>query len=291
MKVKTEQLVSNPNICELKIKIPTKAHQSKGIKEDIDNSISGRKMMKKSSSQLSQAWSLGSLMTDFPLSPDSFHSSVSPSLHCDSCRPSTVFYSPRFQDIRHLKQDTKLMNNSKSCKAATNIDSIRGIVGVKNKGLKSDVNGELKASNVPSNIPIREEEDSEYLQGNQQFGEAIPLPIPLSEDGTRCRKTFQELLEENERSEADTMRKAAYMHMLRKLTSKEEAIDEWESKRRTKATQQIQKLERKLEQKRAEAVQKMHKKLAETKLEAQRRKANARQSAMKLIAKHNLSRT
>ena len=96
MKVKTKQLVSNPNICELKIKIPTKMHQSKGIEEDIDNSISGRKMMKKSS-QLSQAWSLGSLMTDFPPSPDSFHSSVSPSLHCDSCRPSTVFYSPRFQ--------------------------------------------------------------------------------------------------------------------------------------------------------------------------------------------------
>lgn len=136
------------------------------------------------------------------------------------------------------------MNNSKSCKAATNIDSsIRGVVGVKNKGLRSDVNEELKTSNVVSTKTIREEEDSEYKQGNQQFGEAIPLPIPLSEDGTRCRKTFQELLEENERSEADTMRKAAYMHMLRKLTSKEEAIDEWESKRRTKATQQLQKLE------------------------------------------------
>ncbi|KNA22769.1 hypothetical protein SOVF_031530 [Spinacia oleracea] len=290
MKVKTEESVSAS-----KKKIN---HQSQVDEKES----SGNKMFNKSSKLSNKAWSMSSLMEDLPLSASSSFNGDSPTLPCDSCRPSTVFYSPtRFQG---LKNSNSFSNLKKQFESEIKNGYLGGFGSneVDNSTATFDYESSvcLHDDNKPALYAAVSEECYGYHQHKKGSGNANcevfegAIPVIDKEQGERRLshrpKSYQDFLDETrshkQKAEIDAMRKASYTYLLRKLTKKEEAIDEWESSRKKKAELHLDKLERKLEQKRAEAVQKVHKKLAEAKQEAQERKAKARRSALKEMAKH-----
>uniref|UniRef100_A0A803KYP2 Remorin C-terminal domain-containing protein n=2 Tax=Chenopodium quinoa TaxID=63459 RepID=A0A803KYP2_CHEQI len=291
LKPKTEELISAS-----KNKInhqPRNTHQSQVDRDDI----SALKMMNKSSSLSNKAWSMASLMAELPPSPSSFNAD-SPTIPCDSCRPSTVFYSPsRFQDMKSSNSFTNLKKQFESVK---NIGFVEGNEADNSFDYESSVGVNYDNCQVIFSVPPTvSEECSSYLHKRgtgsanpKEFGEAIPVVDEVRGERRQSYrpKSYQDFLDETrshkQKAEIDAMRKASYTYLLRKLTKKEEAIDEWESNRRKKAELQLEKLQRKLEQKRIEAVQKVQKKLAETQLEAQQKKAKARRMALKEMAKH-----
>lgn len=104
LKQKTLQLQNSQKLKNKKMKVKTEESVSASKKKinhqsQVDEKeSSGNKMFNKSSKLSNKAWSMSSLMEDLPLSASSSFNGDSPTLPCDSCRPSTVFYSPtRFQ--------------------------------------------------------------------------------------------------------------------------------------------------------------------------------------------------
>ncbi|KAL2892489.1 Remorin 4.1 [Bienertia sinuspersici] len=283
MKGKTEQLVS-----------PFKHHHQVDKDDSYGKSLSAvTGNVSSNSKRLNNSWNMGSLMAELPLSPSSIHSyGDSPNHPRHSFRPSTVFYSPRYQDIKASTNYSDLKKQLPNCKnLSSSYDSSKNfgfLGGIQSNEYEASIDFDDYKYPVSAAVPDKR---GITPPGCDEFGEAIPVIDEESSEQQLQRrlKPYQDFLDEVQNiklTEFDAMKKATYTHLLRKLTKKEEAIDEWELKRRTKLELQLDKLERKLEQRRAEAVQKVNKKLAETKMEAQKRKAKARRLALKEMAKH-----
>ncbi|KAL9245261.1 hypothetical protein vseg_018935 [Gypsophila vaccaria] len=308
---------------KMKIK-PTKKKQlkSSSSKSDINlmiNEIQNRLSLpnypiKNSPSNVSKfaaastkSLNIQTIMGSLPFSPTSRLDNVLPTVDDDDddvgiphdfARASAEFYTPTYQAMKNStffsnkqREKSKRLSN-----ASTVYESVIGnelwhqnihrSPGTVLDGFDPEMLRLMPA--VPEEMSLLSRRGGNATPSSascEDFAKATPVSCQLNHRPKSFREFMDEVQSQKQRAEINASRKGNYTDLLRKLRIKEDAIDAWESKQKSKAEDQLDKLERRLEKKRAKAVQRTHKKLVDAEQEAEKRRSVARRAVLKEMSK------
>ncbi|KAK9749221.1 hypothetical protein RND81_02G110900 [Saponaria officinalis] len=254
---------------------------------------------------------MDTLMGSLPFTSSSRLGNVSPTddrdrdhdLPPDFARASAEFYTPTYQA---MKNSTFFSNKQREksrrlSNASTVYESIVGNElghqsGIHRSsatvldGFDPEILGLMPAVPEEMSLLSRKGGNATPSSANcEDFSKATPVSCQLNYRSKPFQEFMDEVQSQKQRAEVDASRKTNYTDLLRKLRIKEDAIDAWESKQKSKAEDQLDKLERRLEKKRSKAVQRTHKKLVETEQEAEKRRGIARRVVLKEMSKLHIN--